>query len=158
MSHLAPGHAAPLFSLHDQDGEKRSLEDYRGRWVVLYAYPRDLTPGCTIEAMDFSSLLPEFTKLGAQVLGISPDSVSKHQSFCTKKGLRHILLSDPGHEVLDLYGAWQLKKFMGKESMGVIRSTWLIDPEGKLHTCWSPVSVKDHAQIVLDTLRKAITT
>jgi thioredoxin-dependent peroxiredoxin len=156
MSHLVPGHAAPAFSLHDQNGKLHKLSDYKGCWVVLYAYPRDLTPGCTIEAVDFTALWPEFEALGVPVLGISPDTVAKHQSFCTKKELKHILLADPDHQVIEAYGAWQLKKFMGKESMGVIRSTWLIAPAGNIHAVWSPVSVKGHAQEVLDAVKKAI--
>lgn len=152
---LLPGAPAPLFSLQDQNGVTHHLADYRGRWVVLYAYPRDLTPGCTIEAVDFSALLPQFEKCRIPVLGISPDTVAKHQSFCTKKNLHQILLSDPDHQVIEAYGVWQLKKFMGRESMGVVRSTWLIHPNGTIHKTWSPVTVKGHAQEVLATAQQS---
>jgi len=150
------GSPAPEFTLQDQNGTTHSLHAYRGKWVVLYAYPRDLTPGCTLEAIDFSTLLPEFTRAGVQVFGISPDTVAKHQSFCVKKELRHTLLADPDHKTIEAYGAWQMKKFMGREGLGVIRSTWLIDPLGKIDAVWSPVKVKDHAQQVLDTVRAAL--
>lgn len=155
MSIVSAGQKAPAFSLPDQNGKIHKLADYKGSWVVLYAYPRDLTPGCTIEAIDFSALLPSFAQAGATVLGISPDTVAKHQSFCSKKSLAHILLADTEHATIEKYGAWQLKKFMGRESMGVIRSTWLIDPQGKVHSVWSPVSVKGHADAVLSTLLSA---
>lgn len=146
---------APDFTLADQDGKVHTLSEYRGQWVVLYAYPRDLTPGCTIEAIDFSALYKKFVKVGVQVFGISPDTVAKHRSFCDKKELQHTLLADPDHQVIEAYGAWQMKKFMGREGMGVIRSTWLIDPKGNIHSSWTSVKVKDHAQIVLDTVLKA---
>ena len=156
MSHLKPGDAAPDFSLHDQHGQMRHLRDFRGRWLVLYAYPRDLTPGCSVEAVDFTALHGEFARLNAEVLGLSPDTVKKHQSFCEKKDLVHTLLADPEHQTIAAYGAWQLKKFMGKESMGVVRSTWLIDAEGSVRQVWSPVSVKGHASEVLEALKRSI--
>lgn len=146
---LSLGSPAPLFGLSDQHGVIHNLIDYRGRWVVLYAYPRDSTPGCTIEAVDFSALLPQFEKSRIAVFGISPDSAAKHQSFCTKKELKHLLLADPDHAVIEAYGAWRPKKFMGREFLGVIRSTWLIHPNGTIHHIWSPVSIKNHAQEVL---------
>jgi thioredoxin-dependent peroxiredoxin len=146
---------APDFALADQNGKIHTLSAYRGQWVVLYAYPRDLTPGCTLEAIDFSALLPQFEAAGVQVFGISPDTVAKHRTFCDKKELQHTLLADPDHQIIEAYGAWQMKKFMGREGMGVIRSTWLIDPQGTIQSTWAPVKVKDHAQIVLDTVRAA---
>lgn len=153
---LIPEQLAPEFSLLDQNGNTQKLTDYRGKWVVLYAYPRDLTPGCTLQAEEFTALLPEFKKISAVVLGISPDSVAKHQSFCEKKSLEHILLADEDHQTIEAYGAWKLKKFMGREFMGVVRSTWLIDPQGKINAAWYNVKAKGHAQKVLEDLQSKL--
>ncbi len=149
---LSAGQPAPEFELLDQKGNTQKLTDYRGQWVVLYAYPRDMTPGCTLEAEEFTGLLPEFHKNNAVVMGISPDSVAKHKNFCEKKSLEHILLADEEHQTIEAYGAWQLKKFMGREFMGVVRSTWLIDPQGLISTTWYNIRAKGHAQKVLDEL------
>lgn len=148
------GKKAPAFTLPNQDGEKISLSDFKGKWVVLYFYPRDNTPGCTIEAIDFTKKLLEFKKRNAVVLGCSPDSTESHCKFIDKRKLKLTLLSDPEHKMMDKYGVWGKKKFLGKEFMGVIRSTFLIDPSGKVSQVWSPVKVKNHAETVLSLLKE----
>jgi thioredoxin-dependent peroxiredoxin len=148
------GAAAPKFTAQDRDGKDISLEDFKGQWVVLYFYPKDNTPGCTTEAIEFSSKLAEFQALNAQIIGISPDSIASHGKFITKYSLEIILLSDPEHQIAEQYEVWQLKKFMGKEYMGIIRSTFLIDPAGKIAHVWSNVRVKGHVEKVLAALKK----
>ncbi len=151
---LAEGKKAAAFSVENQDGETVSLASFKGKWLVLYFYPRDNTPGCTIEAIDFTALKKEFEKLGAVVVGVSGDSVKSHCSFIEKKDLQIELLSDPTKEMMKAYGVWGLKKFMGKEYMGVIRSTFLIDSSGVIKKVWSPVKVKGHAAAVLEVLKE----
>ncbi len=148
------GKKAPEFCLPDQQGKEHCLSDYKGKWVVLYFYPRDNTPGCTTEALEFTALLEEFEKLNAVVIGISKDSVDSHKRFVEKHGLKVILLSDPEKKVIENYGVWQLKKRYGKESYGVVRSTFLIDPEGNIAKVWRNVRAKGHAQKVLETLKQ----
>jgi len=116
--------------------------------VVLYFYPKDNTKGCTLEALDFTMNRDEFEKMGATVLGVSPDSVKSHRGFCDKHGLSITLLSDPEHEALESYGVWQLKKMYGREYYGVVRSTFLVDPEGNVAHAWRKVRVKDHVEAV----------
>jgi len=145
---------APDFCLPNQDGEEICLRDFRGKWVVLYFYPKDNTPGCTTEALDFTTLKEEFEKEGAVILGVSPDSIKRHQNFIAKKNLAITLLSDEDKEVLKKYGVWQLKKNFGKEYMGVVRTTFLIDPDGKIAYIWEKVKVKNHAKEVLDKLKE----
>jgi len=147
---------APAFTLQDAGKSKVKLTDHKGRWVVLYFYPRDNTPGCTLEALDFSALKLEFEKLDAVVLGISRDSCESHQRFIDKKGLTITLLSDPDAKVQKKYGAWGKKKFMGKESEGTIRTTLLIAPSGHIEARWDNVRVKGHAEQVLSILKRAI--
>ncbi|AFY40214.1 Peroxiredoxin [[Leptolyngbya] sp. PCC 7376] len=153
---LEIGQAAPNFSLSNAQGEVKTLSDFSGQWLVLYFYPKDNTPGCTTEALDFTALKPEFAKHNAVVVGISPDSEKSHQKFIDKKELQIELLSDPEHQTAEDYGIWQLKKFMGKEYMGIVRSTFLINPEGKLAHAWVKVRVKEHAQKVLDELQALV--
>ena len=148
------GQKAPDFCLLDDSGNRVCLSDFKGKWVVLYFYPKDNTPGCTKEAQDFSEKLPEFEKLNAVVLGVSPDSVESHRKFKEKKGLKVKLLSDEGKEVVNAYGVWQKKKNFGKEYYGVVRTTYLIDPEGKVAHLWKKVRVKGHADAVLEKLRE----
>ncbi len=148
------GERAPDFSLPDQNGTPVRLADFHHRWVVLYFYPRDNTPGCTREAIDFTHHLQEFENLGASVLGISPDSVKSHCNFQTRHSLKVTLLSDPNHQVLSAYGAWKPKKLYGRVLPGVVRSTFLIDPEGKIAYIWMPVKVDGHAEEVKQTLLK----
>lgn len=150
---LSEGSEAPSFCLHDQDDREVCLDDFRGEWVILYFYPKDNTKGCTQEAKDFSLLLEEFEKLRAVILGVSPDSVKSHKRFQERQGLRVRLLSDPDREVIERYGAWGKKKMAAREYYGVIRSTFLIDPEGKVRKIWKNVRVKGHAQEVLKALR-----
>ena len=142
------GKKAPAFTLLDQDGAKRKLSEFAGRWVVLYAYPKDDTPGCTREACDFTAGLSGFEKLDATVLGISRDTPESHAKFAKKHALKVTLLSDPDHAVLEAYGAWGEKVLYGKKSVGVIRSTVLIDPAGKVAHHWKKVKVDGHAEAV----------
>ena len=149
---LKVGDKAPQFCLPNQDSEEICLRDFAGSWVVLYFYPKDNTPGCTTEALDFTALKCEFEKEGATILGVSPDSVKRHQNFITKKELQITLLSDEDKEVAQKYGVWQLKKMYGKEYMGIVRSTFLINPDGEIAEIWSKVKVKEHAKKVLERL------
>jgi len=142
------------FCLPNQDSEEICLRDFRGSWVVLYFYPKDNTPGCTTEALDFTALKAEFEKEGATIFGVSPDSVKKHCNFIAKKDLKITLLSDEDKDVAEKFGVWQLKKMYGREYMGIVRSTFLIDPDGKIAYKWEKVKVKNHAQEVLDKLRE----
>ncbi|WP_396135004.1 thioredoxin-dependent thiol peroxidase [Chamaesiphon sp. OTE_8_metabat_110] len=151
------GQSAPEFTALDRDGKSPQLSNFIGQWLVLYFYPEDLTPGCTTQAIDFTSQLPQFQSLNTQVVGISPDSIESHDKFIKKHNLEIILLSDPEHQIAEAYGVWQLKKFMGKEYMGIIRSTFLIDPDGKIAQIWSKVKVKNHAEIVLQEVQSLST-
>jgi thioredoxin-dependent peroxiredoxin len=146
------GEAAPKFTAPNREGKSTSLEDFQGRSIVLYFYPKDNTPGCTTEAIDFTDKLAEFQALNTQVIGISPDSIASHGKFIDKHNLKIILLSDPEHQIAESYGVWQLKKFMGKEYMGIVRSTFLINPTGNISHIWSNVRVKNHVDTVLKQL------
>jgi peroxiredoxin Q/BCP len=152
-----PGQAAPDFTTTDQNGSQVSLADFAGQWLVLYFYPKDDTPGCTTEAKDFSDYRQEFSDLGAKVVGVSVDSPQSHCKFIAKHNLAITLLSDPEHQVADAYGAWRLKKFMGKEYMGVERSTFAIAPDGTIAHTWAKVKAKGHAIAVLSRLRELVT-
>jgi len=151
---LQVGQQAPAFCLPNQDEVEICLRDLKGKWVVLYFYPKDMTPGCTTEACDFTEALPDFEKLEAVVLGVSPDSPEKHRRFIEKKDLKITLLSDESKEVLKAYGAWGLKKMYGREFEGVIRSTFLIDPDGKVAAVWPKVRVKGHVEAVRQRLEE----
>jgi len=150
------GKKAPAFHLESSTGGKIGLSELRGKWVVLYAYPRDSTPGCTVEAEDFRDALPELEALGAVVLGVSKDSLASHGRFTQKYDLNFALLSDPQGKMLEKYGAWGEKNMYGKTRMGIIRSTFLIDPKGKLARVWPKVRVKGHVQDVLEALRECV--
>lgn len=139
------------FTLPNQHGEPVSLSDFQGKWVIVYFYPKDNTPGCTIEGQDFSRLKDEFAKKNAVILGISPDSEKSHCNFIEKKNLTITLLSDPDKVVAKQFGVWGMKKFMGREFMGIIRSTFLLK-DGEIVKKWSPVKVKGHAEEVLKSL------
>lgn len=149
---LKVGDVAPLFELMDQNGDLVKLEDFRGQWVVLYLYPKDMTPGCTTEACSFRDNYSEFKKRNIKVLGLSFDSIKRHAKFVEKESLPFTLLSDEEHKVIEQYGAWQLKKFMGKEYMGTMRWTFVINPDGKIHKIYEKVKVKEHVAQVLEDL------
>jgi len=153
-SKIEVGEKAPAFSLKNQDDQTVKLSDYKGRWVVLYFYPKDDTPGCTIEACDFTAGIKGFEKLDAVVLGCSPDSPEAHRKFIAKHKLKITLLSDPSHEVLERYGAWGEKNMYGKISLGVIRSTVVIDPAQKVAHHYRKVSAKGHAESVRGKLEE----
>jgi len=146
---LQIGKRAPSFSLVNADGKKISLKDYAGKSVVLYFYPRDNTPGCTLQAQEFQRLLPEFKKRKAVVLGVSPDTTASHCKFRDKFELSFDLLSDPEHAVLEKYGAWGEKTLYGKKTIGVIRTTVLIDKEGNVQKVFPKVKVNGHVDAVL---------
>ncbi len=146
------GESAPEFTALDREGKSISLQDFKDRSIVLYFYPKDNTPGCTTEAIDFTDQLPQFQALNTDVMGISPDSILSHGKFIDKHNLQITLLSDPEHQIAESYGVWQLKKFMGKEYMGIVRSTFLIDPTGIISQIWSNVRVKNHVDTVLNQL------
>ncbi len=148
---------APEFSAIDADGNTKSLKDFAGKWLVFYFYPKDNTPGCTTEAKDFTELQSNFTDVGAPLVGVSTASNTSHCKFIDKQGLSITLLSDPEHQVAEAYGVWQLKKFMGKEYMGVVRSTFLINPQGAIAHIWTKVKVKGHAGDVLTKLQELTT-
>jgi peroxiredoxin Q/BCP len=139
---------APAFCLPDMDKKKVCLEDFRGMWVVLYFYPKDNTPGCTLEAMQFNAALEQFTDLGAQVIGVSGDSPESHQHFAARRSLSILLLSDTEHNVLTAYDSWKPKMMFGKEFFGTMRDTFLIDPAGRIVAVWRKVSPKGHAEEV----------
>ena len=146
------GDNAPNFCLPDQNGDEVCLDDMKGDWLVLYFYPKDNTKGCTLEAIDFTLNKTDFDKMGAKILGVSPDSVRSHENFCRKHDLTITLLSDPNHKALELYNVWKLKKMYGREYMGVERSTFLVDPEGKISETWRKVKVKGHVDAVKQRL------
>ena len=152
MAELIAGDKAPAFSLPDQDGAAVSLSDYAGRKVVVYFYPADDTPGCTKEACQFNDLLADFAALGVDVVGISPDGDESHRRFRTKYGLGVRLASDPEHLVMKRYGAWGEKTLYGRVSTGVIRSTFLVDAEGRVERIWRHVKADGHAAKVLAAL------
>ncbi len=149
---LNVGDSVPDFCLPNQDEEEICLRDLKGKWIVLYFYPKDNTPGCTTEACDFTAALPDFEGLNAIVLGVSPDSPKKHRNFIEKKDLKITLLADEEKEVCKLFGVWQLKKNYGREYMGVVRSTFIIDPDGKVAAKWENVRVKGHVEAVKEKL------
>jgi peroxiredoxin Q/BCP len=149
---IEEGQPAPDFSLQDDHGKTVKLSALRGKPVVLYFYPKDDTPGCTKEACAFRDLKDGFAKRGAHVLGMSPDDVESHGKFRDKFSLNFPLLADLGHQVAERYGAWREKNMYGKVSMGVQRSTFVIDGEGKVRKVWKKVNVDGHDQQVLDAL------
>ena len=144
---------APYFTLPSTNGENQKLKDLLGKYVVIYFYPKDDTPGCTIETNDFNKLLPKFKKLNCEIFGISKDTIKSHDKFREKFKIKFDLLSDEEIKVLKKYKVWGKKKFMGREFMGIIRSTILIDKKGKIIKVWDNVKVKDHAKEVLETLK-----
>ena len=149
---LPIGTKAPSFALPDQNGRVHTLEEYRGKKVVLYFYPKDNTPGCTKQACAFGELYPQFTEKGAVVLGVSKDSVASHKKFAEKYGLPFPLLSDEGLEAIRAYDVWQEKNMYGKKTMGVVRTTYLIDENGVIARAFSKVKAGENPRQMLDTL------
>ena len=143
---------ASNFTLPSTSKVKYNLKDSLGKFVILYFYPKDDTPGCTIETIDFNKLLSKFKKLDCEVYGISKDNLKSHDKFRDKYKIKFDLLADEEIKVLKKYKVWGKKKFMGREFMGIIRTTFLIDKKGKIIKIWKNVKVKDHAKEVLDTL------
>jgi len=150
---IEPGKTAPAFNLKDQDGEPHRLSGYKGHWVVLYFYPRDNTPGCTKQACGFRDTLDKVTQHGAVIFGVSPDDAKKHQKFTGKYELNFPLLVDPEQKVAKKYGVWQEKSLYGKKYIGMVRTTYLIDPNGKVAKRWDKVKVAGHVQEVVDVLQ-----
>src|SRR3954470_7170854 len=148
------GEKAPDFHLTNQNGKTVSLADFLGKHVVLYFYPKDMTPGCTTEACDFRDQHEQFEELNAVIIGVSPDPVDRHVKFIEKHSLPFVLLADENHEVAELYDVWKLKKNFGKEYMGIERSTFLIDKAGNVVKEWRKVKVKGHVEEALETLRE----
>jgi len=156
MDWLEVGAKAPAFTLVTDQGTKAKLSDFKGSPVVLYFYPKDDTPGCTKEACAFRDASKELKKLGAIVLGVSPDSSESHAKFRDKYSLNFTLLADPDHALAEAYGAWREKNMYGKKSMGVQRSTYLIDTSGKVAKVWKKVRVDGHDAQVLEALRELL--
>jgi len=145
---------APDFNLPDQDGKMHSLKNYSGKWLVLYFYPKDSTPGCTTEACNFRDERDAIAEYGnAVVIGISKDTVASHKKFVEKNKLNFTLLSDETHEVIEAYGAWGSKKFMGRVFIGVHRNTYIIDPEGNIAKKYIGVNPKNHATEIINDLK-----
>lgn len=151
---LAAGDIAPEFSLENSDGVSISLRDFRGKNVVLYFYPKDNTPGCTTEACEFSANYDEFIANDTVIVGVSPDSIKSHSGFIIKQNLKHILLSDINKDVAKAYGVWQVRKNYGKEYLGIVRTTFVIDKEGKIAKVYKSVKAAGHAAKVLADLVK----
>ncbi len=151
---LEAGQEAPDFALPDENGQPHRLSDYRGKVVVLYFYPKDNTPGCTKEAVGFRDAYDAFQKAGVVVLGVSPDTPERHVRFKTKHDLPFTLLADPEHKVCELYDVWKKKKNFGREYFGVARTTYIIDPEGKIAKVYKRVKPAEHSQQVLADLQQ----
>jgi len=149
------GDRIPDLPLSLSSDKPATLGDYAGNWLVLYFYPKDSTPGCTTEGLDFNALLPKFKRADAVVLGVSKDSLKSHRNFCARQGFMFDLVSDADGAVCDAFGVVQPKKLYGREYVGIVRSTFLIDPAGVIRQKWQPVKVPGHAQAVFDALKAA---
>lgn len=152
---LQTGDLVPDLPLALSSGATTRLSDYRGKWLVLYFYPKDSTPGCTTEGLEFNALLPKFRRLGAEVLGVSRDSLRSHQNFCAKQGFRFDLVSDADQALCNAFGVIREKNMYGRKVLGIERSTFLIDPEGRIAHSWRAVKVPGHAEAVYQTLKAA---
>ena len=148
------GERAPDFEIENQDGEMVSLSQYKGKYIVLYFYPKDMTPGCTKQACDFRDNYEQFSDLNTVVLGISPDPIERHEKFINKHDLPFPLLADTEKKVAEMYDVWKLKKMFGKEFYGVERSTFIIDSEGVLREAWRRVRVKGHIDKTLEYIKE----
>jgi peroxiredoxin Q/BCP len=144
---------APDFRLLDQNGNQHKLSDYRGKKVILYFYPKDDTPGCTTEACQFNEILPNFQGTEAVVIGISADTPESHKKFAEKYNLNFTLLSDPEKEVIQKYGVWKEKNMYGKKTFGIVRTTFIIDEEGKIRKIYNNVKADRHAQKVIEDIK-----
>jgi peroxiredoxin Q/BCP len=151
---LKVGDKAPLFRLKSDDGKEISLSDLKGKPVVLYFYPRAMTPGCTLETQNFRDLKPQFDKVGTIILGCSGDTVEAQAKFHTKEKVNFPLLSDPEFEAIEAYDARRMKSFLGRTFLGIVRSTFLIDRNGRIARIWDKVKVKGHAEEVLEAAKK----
>ncbi len=147
---ITEGGPVPKFELEDSDGNKVKSTDFKGKKHVIYFYPKDFTPGCTTEADEFSRDYKKFKKSGIDVLGISPDDVDSHKKFCKKMGIPYTLLADTNKEVSKKFGVWGKKKFMGREYMGIVRSTFLVNEKGKIFKVYPKVKAAGHSKQVLD--------
>jgi peroxiredoxin Q/BCP len=154
MAKLEAGAQAPAFTLPDQDGNPVSLDDFKGTRVLVYFYPGDDTPGCTKEACQFNDNLAGFQAAGVPVIGVSPDDANSHRRFRNKYGLAFPLLTDADHAVMDAWGAWGEKTRYGRTSVGVLRSTFLVDEQGRIQRAWHNVKADGHAAAVLSELRQ----
>lgn len=154
MMTLEVGKQAPDFSLLNQNEERVSLSQFKGKNIILYFYPKDMTPGCTTQACDFRDHFKEFSESDTVIIGISPDPVERHQKFVAKHDLPFILLADEDHEVAESYGVWKLKKMYGREYYGIERSTFIIDKEGMLQKEYRKVKVKDHVKEALQYVKE----
>lgn len=153
---LQEGDRAPDFCLPNEEGQEVCLENFKGRWVVLYFYPKDMTPGCTQEAVDFRDRVEDFSALGAVVIGISADPPQRHRTFKHKYALPFYLLSDVDKTVLQAYGVWQEKKRFGKQFWGIDRSTFIVDPQGRIAKIYRNVKVRGHVDRVLKDLQALV--
>lgn len=157
MSYPKIGNMAPAFTLKNQDGEKLSLKDFRGKKnVVLYFYPKAMTPGCNVQACGIRDNKAVFDEFDTVVLGVSPDAVPRLPRFIEKQNLNFTLLSDEDHAIADKYGCWGMKKFMGKEFMGLIRTTYIVGKDGRLMTVLNKFKTKTHHQSVIDYIKENI--
>jgi len=155
---LEVGNKAPEFCLPNQDDVEICSRDLKGKWIVLYFYPKDNTPGCTTEACEFTEQEPEFDSLNAIILGVSADSTKKHRNFIEKHSLEITLLADESTEMMQEYGVWKMKKNYGREYMGIVRTTLIIDPEGVIQAVWNNVRVKEHVAKVQEKLAELTQT
>lgn len=151
---ISEGMIAPDFEALASNGETMKLADFRGKNIVFYFYPKDMTPGCTTQACDFRDQHESFAELDAIIIGVSPDPLQRHEKFIDKYGLPFLLLADEDHQIAESYGVWKLKKNFGKEYMGIERSTFIIDREGKIVKIWRKVKVKGHVEEALTFIRE----
>ena len=153
MAKLKTGDPAPAFEAVDQDGNMKTLADYRGRKLILYFYPKDNTPGCTAEACSLRDGRDTLRRMGFEVVGVSPDSEKSHRNFCAKHDLNFTLLADTDHSVCEAYGVWAEKSMYGRKYMGVLRTTFVIDAEGRIEQVFTKVDTKNHYQQILDAYK-----